>query len=712
MPISVVNVVVPASGDGPIANIANLVGRKTVELSGRFVGRYILLGSHNGVKFAPVLIFDANGEESIKLTLNLALVAVRVRAAASSPSGVTMNVAGVLGVGSNYFATLGTLLPGTSGSQLPINLSVLFPPTGLEQDINFLCVGGFQGSIIIKGSMDGIHFNPLGSFHTDNNLPSLLGSTSALEFSPNATQDLIRFIQLDVTGVVTDTTTITIGGSQLPMSTGSSLDVGIVTVTDILYALQAKNKSVMPFTDSTGNTLSTLLPGPVPPDVTCIGQRNLMTYTGLPLVVIGSDNKTLLSDSVVIGQRLAVDCYGSEDVIIGQDITLTSPSVYGRSDIIAIGHDIHIGGDYSTVKNILIGRNLHLNHPPDASSYSYNNVVIGDSIHLGGNTYNNLIVGAQGNLTSYDLFSSGDNCAFGAATMGSNLNHCHLLGVYHQIESHNDHCTLVGDACTLKGFSSQVHMFGYGLYAGNALSSRTMLEILLAGTNLSCYSDDYPRPADQPRDITLVGHSSDVLGPNTDNTVVIGSNLHIKGMASSVVIGTGITFQSVGTLSCIVIGDNITFADGSFGLSVAIGGAIQIGAGGQGIAIGYYASIGPATYGIAIGPGATAASANVNNCCIAIGNKSSAVDSQCVIGNSDTANVPNPSIRHFVVRGVVGTIGGGAYAIDTISAISEPAADYTGLTITYNDGITTANKTIQVGLFGSLPPGAKALFIV
>jgi len=36
MSISIVNVVVPSSGDGPIANIANLVGKKTVELSGTF----------------------------------------------------------------------------------------------------------------------------------------------------------------------------------------------------------------------------------------------------------------------------------------------------------------------------------------------------------------------------------------------------------------------------------------------------------------------------------------------------------------------------------------------------------------------------------------------------------------------------------------------------------------------------------------------------
>lgn len=214
MAISIVNVVVPVSGDGPIASIANLVGEKTVELSGRFVGRYILLGSHNGVNFTPVLIFDANGEESIKLTLKLALNSVRVRAAASSPVGVTMNVSGILEPGSNLFTTLGTLTPGMSGIQPTIDLAALFPPTGIEQDINFLCEGGFDGLITVRGSMDGTHFNPIDGFRTDNQPVSLLGPAPLLEFSPITTKDLIRYIQIEITAVISTTTIITLGGAN------------------------------------------------------------------------------------------------------------------------------------------------------------------------------------------------------------------------------------------------------------------------------------------------------------------------------------------------------------------------------------------------------------------------------------------------------------------------------------------------------------------
>lgn len=214
MAISIVNVVVPVSGDGPIADISNLVGEKTVELSGRFVGRYVLLGSHNGVNFVPVLIFDANGEESIKLTLKLALVAVRVRTDATAPVGVTMSVSGVLAPGNNHFTTLGVIAPGTSGLQPPIDLAALFPPTGLEQDLNFICQGAFGGLITVRGSMDGVHFNPIDGFRTDDQ-PEMLGAPApVLEFSPITTKDLIRYIQLDVNGVVSSPTVITMGGSN------------------------------------------------------------------------------------------------------------------------------------------------------------------------------------------------------------------------------------------------------------------------------------------------------------------------------------------------------------------------------------------------------------------------------------------------------------------------------------------------------------------
>lgn len=214
MSISIVNVTVPASGDGPIASIANLVGEKTVELSGRFVGRYVLLGSHNGADFVPVLIFDANGEESIKQTLPLAVSSVRVRAHASSPVGVTMNVSGVLSPGANLFTPVTSLAPGASGIQAAIDLFTLFPPTGMEEDINFFCKGSFDGLITVEGSMDGVHYNPIGGFRTDSQPVSLIGSAPVLEFSPIKSNDLVRYVRLVVEGRILSTTIITVGGAN------------------------------------------------------------------------------------------------------------------------------------------------------------------------------------------------------------------------------------------------------------------------------------------------------------------------------------------------------------------------------------------------------------------------------------------------------------------------------------------------------------------
>ena len=55
MSIVIVNVIVPSSGDGPIANIADLIGEKTVELSGYFEGRYTLMGSQDDILQVQIL---------------------------------------------------------------------------------------------------------------------------------------------------------------------------------------------------------------------------------------------------------------------------------------------------------------------------------------------------------------------------------------------------------------------------------------------------------------------------------------------------------------------------------------------------------------------------------------------------------------------------------------------------------------------------------
>ena len=45
MSTSVFSITVPGSGFGPAADVSSLVGEKTVVLSGRFRGAYVLLSS-------------------------------------------------------------------------------------------------------------------------------------------------------------------------------------------------------------------------------------------------------------------------------------------------------------------------------------------------------------------------------------------------------------------------------------------------------------------------------------------------------------------------------------------------------------------------------------------------------------------------------------------------------------------------------------------
>jgi len=213
MAISIVNIPVPNSGEGPVVSIVNLVGEKTVELSGTFKGRYILLGTQNGSKFVPVATFDSNGRESFKQTLPLALIAVRIRCQATNPVGVSLNMSGIASVGSNKFATVASVAPGSSGTQPVVDLFAAFPPTGIEQDIGFLCGGAFKGGVLVEGSLDNIEFNAIGEFTADSQSPSLLGTSPSLEFSPLTTQNLVRYVRITVNGVVTETVTVTLGGS-------------------------------------------------------------------------------------------------------------------------------------------------------------------------------------------------------------------------------------------------------------------------------------------------------------------------------------------------------------------------------------------------------------------------------------------------------------------------------------------------------------------
>jgi hypothetical protein len=213
MSVAIVPVTVPPSGDGPAADVSALVGPKTVTLTGSFRGSYTLLASHDGVLFVPVLLFDSDGPgESIQLTRPDAYAFVRLRSDSVAPSGVTCQVSGISKPGENLFADLATIPPGSSGSGA-VDLAALFPPTGLESNLNVLCSGGFTGVLVVEASQDGVDFNPLGTFTASPQPRPLVGLPPALEFSPLSSPDNVRYLRATVQGVVVSPVTLTVGGT-------------------------------------------------------------------------------------------------------------------------------------------------------------------------------------------------------------------------------------------------------------------------------------------------------------------------------------------------------------------------------------------------------------------------------------------------------------------------------------------------------------------
>ena len=223
MSVISVSVPVPSSGDGPAVNVAMLLGSKTVVLAGTFAGSYTLLASHDNATFVPVVTFDSGGPEKIGATFDEAYLSVRVRAnAAQSALPVTMEVSGVDSGGASFFAVLPLVMPGSSGPQPVVDTYALFPPTGLEAGINFICAGVFVGSVVVEGSADGSDFAVVGTFTAGTQQRSLLGMTQNLEFGPLSTTDKTRYVRLVVQGQVSGTTTVTVGGTLASTAPPSS----------------------------------------------------------------------------------------------------------------------------------------------------------------------------------------------------------------------------------------------------------------------------------------------------------------------------------------------------------------------------------------------------------------------------------------------------------------------------------------------------------
>jgi hypothetical protein len=207
------NLPIAPSGDGPSVAIADLVGQKTVVLSGQFQGSYTLFASHDGSNFAPTLLFNSDGQEQISLTLAEAYAFVRLRTNANTTGAVTASISAVSAPGQNTFAAFPTVPAGASGPQPSIDTFALVPPTGFEVDLNVICSPTLlTGAIIVEGSNNNVNFNPIGTFSGGQVQRALVGLPATLEFAPLPSQDVVRYFRLNIQGQLLSPTTFTIGG--------------------------------------------------------------------------------------------------------------------------------------------------------------------------------------------------------------------------------------------------------------------------------------------------------------------------------------------------------------------------------------------------------------------------------------------------------------------------------------------------------------------
>lgn len=91
---------VPATnGEGADLDVSGLVAQKTVYLSGAFDGEYVILGSHDDIRFIPIakftgqdLSFGTSGPQTVKRDVNYTFKTLRVRRAANR--SVNISIAG------------------------------------------------------------------------------------------------------------------------------------------------------------------------------------------------------------------------------------------------------------------------------------------------------------------------------------------------------------------------------------------------------------------------------------------------------------------------------------------------------------------------------------------------------------------------------------------------------------------------------------------
>lgn len=85
------------NGLGAVLDVSDLVAKKTLYLSGPFEGDYVILGSHDGVRFVPIAsftgqeaTFGTSGPQTVRRDIELTLRELKVERAANKAVNITV----------------------------------------------------------------------------------------------------------------------------------------------------------------------------------------------------------------------------------------------------------------------------------------------------------------------------------------------------------------------------------------------------------------------------------------------------------------------------------------------------------------------------------------------------------------------------------------------------------------------------------------------
>ena len=634
-----VSIPVPSSGLGPAVDISFLVGEKTVALSGKYRGAYVLYGSHDGVRFAPLLIFNAGGVEGIKQTFSGSFAWVKLKSLATGSSGVRANVSGLSAVGDNSFASVGV------GGVVDLG------DDAYQVDLNFMGFGQVNGAVVVEGSLDGIGFNPIGEFASSSAGASLLGGGSGIEFSPISCPDRIRYVRLNVQGSVGVGFVVTIGGAQSESGGGGGSEtlagayaVGVAPVDQTMVLSDARGGKIIfdasgvGFTDlvaveslgSAGIGFEILVDGGL-----CIGGSNADVRIGVPgdpSVEAGAFDSVGVGAHSFAGFLGTAVGYGAETgnsdaaaVAVGYEARSAGHVAVsvGQQSVASGDSSVAVGGQSESLGSgsVAVGDGSH--------AYGSDDIAIGNTAQSTStlHTNQNIVFGAHAAITGYCRggLAAGTHASYAAtpASEGGDLNPSVVVGY------HASAVSVTGDGASVvlganarsnndwaSALGSLAHADGYGStsvgYIANAEGDYSLAE--------GCYSTALATGT------IAIGYFASSDG---DNTLCIGS--HSSGGDATSFDNIAIGNQAATDNPGDAWGSS-NVAIGAHSITAITSGSISIGsgAGAQGFDSTYHTDVGL----IAIGSGADVISQGAS---IGIGN-------DVIVHNTSLSSTNEPSI--------------------------------------------------------------------